>query len=394
MAHKLTDATIKKLPAPATGNRLYFDEAVKGLALRVTAAGSRAFVLDYRTQSGRQRRYTIGTFPDWSATGARTEAKRLKAEIRANGADPMGSLEASRGEPTMTDLAARYLEEHAIKKRPASREDAERVFRLFALPAFGHHKVAEISFSDCDGLHRKITRSGTATRANRVIALLSKAFNLSIKWGWRSDNPCRGIERNQEVKRHRYLTAAEIERLTVALAAYPDQDAANIIRMLLLTGARRGEALTARWQDFDLEAGVWTKPAGATKQKTMHRVPLSAPARQLLAGLDQQGIYLFPGRHGGPRPDIKKPWAAICKAAKLDGVRVHDLRHSFASILAGSGLSLPIIGALLGHSNPSTTQRYAHLLDSPLRSAVETAGAIITAQPAATVTEMNKKKMR
>ena len=266
------------------------------------------------------------------------------------------------------------------------------MFRLLVLPAFGHHKVAEITFSDCDGLHRKITRRGTHPRQPRH-CLLSKAFNLpSVGAGDRTTQP-----RASSAIRKPSATAIcrrRIERLTTALAAYGDQDAANIIRMLLLTGARRGEVLTAKWQDFDLMEGTWTKPAGATKQKTMHRVPLSAPVRTLLAGLDQSGEYLFPGRHGGPRSDIKKPWLAIIAAANLNDFKIHDLRHSFASILAGSGLSLPIVGALLGHSNPSTTQRYAHLMDSPLRSAVERAGAVITGRPAATVTELRSKKRR
>ena len=153
------------------------------------------------------------------------------------------------------------------------------------LPALGAIKVADVTFSDIDGLHRKITRGGTPIRANRVLALLSKMFSLAIKLQMRSDNPCRGVERNQENKRTRYLSADEISRLTAALAAHEDQQAANIVRLLLLTGARLNEVQSATWDQFDIERGIWTKPGATTKQKTEHRVPLSAPARQLLAEL-------------------------------------------------------------------------------------------------------------
>jgi integrase len=256
-----------------------------------------------------------------------------------------------------------------------------------------HLKVAEVTFSDVDDLHRKITKRGATYHANRVLALLSKMFNLSIRWGWRTDNPAKGIERNQEQKRNRYLSADELVRLTVALAEHHDQQAANIIRLLLLTGARRGEVQAARWEQFDLKAGIRVKPGSTTKQKTEHRVPLSAPARQLLrelwenASLDAE--YVFPGRSDGHRIEIKADWAALCKAAGITGARIHDLRHTYASLLASAGLSLPIIGALLGHTQPATTARYAHLLDDPLKQATERVGAILMpSKPAGDVVPM------
>jgi integrase len=155
------------------------------------------------------------------------------------------------------------------------------------------------------------------------------------------------------------------------------------VRLLLLTGARRGEVLSATWDQFDLTAGIWTKPSSHTKQKKEHRVPLSAPARQLLAEIKAKNWkpspYVFPGRAGdGPMNEIKKSWAALCKATDLRGVRLHDLRHTYASVLASAGLSLPVIGALLGHTQPGTTARYAHLFDDPLRAATERAAAIVT----------------
>jgi integrase len=192
------------------------------------------------------------------------------------------------------------------------------------------------------------------------------------------DNPAKGIERNPEHKRERYLSGEELARLTAALAEHRDQQAANIIRVLLLTGARRVEVFNMRWADLELETGVWVKPSAHTKQKKAHRVPLSAPARQLLASIPQTSEYVFPGRYSGRRIEIHGSWREMCVAAKLEGVRVHDLRHSYASILASAGLSLPIIGALLGHTQAQTTQRYAHLFDDVLRAATERVGTVVS----------------
>jgi integrase len=386
MADKLSDAFVKALLAPATGNKVYYDSAVKGFGCRVTAAGARAFVLNYRTRLGRERRYTIGSFPEWRAGSAREQAVELKKRID-RGEDPLADIEAGRRAKTMADLCKRYMEEHAPKKRPSAQTDDQRIIDNFILPIMKHLKVAEVTYSDVDGLHRKITKRGTKHRANRVVALLSKMFNLAIRWTWRTDNPAKGIERNQEQKRQRYLSGTELDALTKALTDYHDQQAANIIRLLLLTGARRGEVLTATWDQFDLTEGVWTKPGATTKQKTTHRIPLSAPARSLLAELHAiaTGEYVFPGRSGGHRENVRDAWAELCQKAGISGARVHDLRHTYASLLASSGLSLPVMGALLGHTQTQTTQRYAHLFDDPLRAATERVGAVVTGKPSAEV---------
>jgi integrase len=169
-----------------------------------------------------------------------------------------------------------------------------------------------------------------------------------------------------------------------ALATHGDRQGADIVRMLMLTGARRGEVLGARWADFDLEQGIWTKPAALTKQNAQHQVPLNPPVRALLSDLDRKkkpdAVFVFPSNRGesGHREEIKKDWAQLCKTANLSGARIHDVRHTFASALASSGMTLPIIGALLGHTQPSTTQRYAHLFDGALRQATERAANVIT----------------
>src|SRR5215207_2702353 len=367
------DKVVKALPRPVKGNRIMYDADVKGFGVRVTAAGGRAFVLNYRRKGdGLERRCTIGGFPDWTTGAARDEAKRLKRVIDAGG-DPVGEHRDARGAPTVNDLCERFVDEYFPRLRASSAGDYETTIRLHIRPALGRHKVSALKHDDIAALHRKISATA-GHQANRVVAVLSRMLNLAIKWGWRVDNPARGTERNPEEKRHRYLSAAELDRLTTVLAKHSDQQAAVIFRILLLTGARRAEVQSMKWPDVELEVGVWTKPGAATKQRTVHRVPLSAPARQLLAELQavrDESEHVFPGRLGGHRVEIKAAWRAICKAAHIRELRIHDLRHSYASQLVSAGFSLPTIGGLLGHSTPQTTHRYAHLQDDPLRQATE-----------------------
>ena len=380
MAEKLTDRSVKLLPAPASGNQLYFDSQVRGFAIRITRAGSRSFVLNYRTKAdARQRRWTIGNFPDWSTTAARHEAMRLKREVSL-GADPVAQASGSRAAPTVADLAERFLREYVPRKRAATQRDYISQIKADILPAIGRLKVASVTAADVDDLHRTIS-ARAPTHANRVLAVLSKMFSMAIRWGWRTDNPCKGIERNQEHRRHRYLTGAELARLATALAKLPDIGAANAVRLALLTGARRGELLAARWADFDLTAGVWTKPGATTKQKTLHRVPLSDVAIRLLVEMRKHAgacEWVFPAPLGGHRKTIREAWDWLRVAADIKDVRLHDCRHTFASISASAGASLPLIGALLGHTTPMTTARYAHLLDDPQRAAANKVAALIT----------------
>jgi integrase len=389
MVH-LTEAATKRLPRPKQGNRITYDDVVRGFGCRVTAAGARSYVLNYTTKSGRERRITIGDCNDWTATAARAKARDLRREID-NGGDPLADIEAEREAATVADLIARFGAEHLPRLRPSSQADYRRMIENHIRRHFGRHvKVADVRFEDIDRLHRKITTAGHLHRANRVIAVLSKMFALAVRWRMRDDNPAKGIERNLEHHRRRYLSSDELMRLTTALAKYPDQQAANVIRLLLLTGTHRGEALSIRWADVDLTTGKWSKPPSSTKQKEHHEVPLSAPVRQLLSEMrDAQaskhskrplGEFVFPSlSDSGHLEGFKRSWRTICKAAKITNLRVHDLRHSYASQLVSGGASLPLIGALLGHASPTTTARYAHLAADPLRQATERVGAVITA---------------
>lgn len=384
----LTDTIIKRLPLPKAGSRVTWDSTVVGFGVCVTAAGAKSFVFNYRVRgTGRQRRYTIGSATDWSCSSARAKARELRRLVDDDG-DPLADIEAEREAPTVGDLVDRFEQEHLPRRRAGTAADYKRMIACYIRPAFRHLKVADCTFADIDRLHRKITAAGYKRRANTVVAVLSKMFSLAVKWGMRDSNPCKGIERNIETMRKRYLSGDELERLVQALAEHPDQQSANAIRLLLLTGARRGEVLAMQWADLDLTAGIWSKPASSVKQNEDHTVPLSAPARQLLAEIRQQqiskrrppGQYVFPGGgNTGHVVELKRGWRSLCKAANITGLRIHDLRHSFASQLASGGASLPLIGALLGHSNPTTTHRYSHLFVDPQRAAVERVGAIIGA---------------
>jgi integrase len=401
MTEKLSSKTIRELGGPDAGAPyvIHWDSNVPGLGLRVTRAGARSFVLNYRAR-GIQRRMTIGSLRAGATAievrqtldAVRRKASQLKSKVQHDQADPMNDRRADRAALTMKDLAARYEEKHLPKKRPSSQSSDKMMIERLILPALRNRRVSDVQFEDVDNLHRKVTLAGSPVRANRVVALLSKMFSLAIAWHMRSDNPARGIQRNQEERRQRYLSPDELRRLSLALAK--GRQSANAVRLLLLTGARRGEVLGATWDQFDLDNGVWTKPSAHTKQKKEHRVPLSAPAHLLLSEMregaeeaaEKKGCapsqFVFPSSADGKaQSDLKRFWAAACKVAGISGVRIHDLRHTYASALASSGQSLPIIGQLLGHTNPNTTARYAHLLDDPLRAATEKAASVLAGVP-------------
>ena len=209
MAERLTEIRARKELAPARGQTILWDTDVKGFALRVTSGGAKSFLLDYRVD-GRQRRITIGSFPDWSVQAARTKAKKLKQEIDG-GHDPMGQRHADRAAPTLQDLWERYEIEHLPRKAIRAQADERSMWQKIILPRLGKLKIASIDADHIDELHRDVTNiRGTPVRANRVVEVLRKAFNLAIRWRWLSDNPAAGVRKNAEEKRNRFLNRTEI----------------------------------------------------------------------------------------------------------------------------------------------------------------------------------------
>jgi integrase len=244
------------------------------------------------------------------------------------------------------------------------------------LPRLGKLPVNAITRQDINKLHTALR--DTPTQANRVLALLSKMFSLSEKWGLRPDgtNPCRHVERYRETSRERFLSGEELARLGETLARVERErteleSVPTAVRLLIFTGARLGEILTLKWEHVDTENGLLRLPDSKTGKKLIH---LGGPALEVLANASRKegNPFVCAGiRPGAHLIGIPKAWARILKQADLQGVRLHDLRHSFASVAAGENLGLPIIGHLLGHTQPQTTARYAHLSTDPLRAAAD-----------------------
>ena len=344
-------------------------------------------MFDYYTRTGRDRSYTIGQFPDWTAAAARAKARELRRLVD-DGGDPLAELEAERAAPTVAELIDRFEQEHLPRKRPATARDYRARSRCTSDRTSGRMPRSRTSPSPTSTRSTaRSPRAAPATQRTGPSRLMSKMFYLAIRWGMRETNPAKGLERNIEHHRRRYLSGEELGRLVKALAEYPDRQAADIVRLLLLTGARRGEVLSARWADLDLGKGVWSKPPSSTKQKDHHEAQLSAPTRALLdrirdeqAGKPRHALptFVFPGTGtNGHMVEIKKAWQAIIKAAGITGLRIHDLRHSFASAAISGGASLPLVGSLLGHASPATTNRYAHMFNDPQRAVVERIGKLV-----------------
>lgn len=395
MVLKLTDTWLKKRAPPATGDATHWDSEITGFGVRIFApssrrpAGAKSFFVNYRV-GGREKRLTVGSYPDWSVEAARAEAKELRRRID-RGEDPARERQERREAPTVRDLAERYKTEHLSNKAKSSQINDWAMIRNDILPALGERAVAGVHYGDIKKLHEAITARGAPVRANRVLAVASKMFALSLlpmageNMAWRDQaqgNPCRGVRRNQEQGKERFFSAAELAALADALTAYGETPASNCLRLLMLTGCRPGEAMRSTWAEF-ADVGFWDKPSAHTKQRKRHRVPLSAGATEFIERLRAKGghagdAFVFPGqKKGTPLKQIRTAWEAVTAAAGVTDARAYDLRHSFASIGVGGGLSLPIIGRLLGHTKPGTTARYAHLADDPLREAAEKIGAVI-----------------
>ncbi|MFT4792830.1 MAG: integrase [Paracoccaceae bacterium] len=409
---KLTKRTIDAA-APEAARYAIHDTEIPGFKLFVHPSGKKVFHLRYRVGGGRGatiREPKIGDLGAVTPDQARKIAGDWMAEIRLGG-DPGGERQTKREAPRMAELFERYLTDHARPhKRASSVAEDERQIRDHLTPFFGKMKVAEVQRASVIDFHRSLADRPYA--ANRALALLSKAFNLAELWGWRDDgsNPCRHVRKNVEAKRKRFLSPKELAALGEALARAEADGALTLppsveraekrvpiapaaiaaIRLLILTGARKDEIQSLRWDWVDMEGGRLNLPDSKTGEKA---VPLGAAALAILSVIPRvegNPHVIVGGKPGAALVNLKDPWGAIREVAGLEDVRIHDLRHSFASVGAAGGLSLPIIGAILGHTQASTTQRYAHLSDDPLRAAATTIGDRISAAMAGRSAQVEK----
>ena len=401
---KLSEKTLRDAEPVEGRSYQIFDTEILGLSARVQCSGARAFSLDYRF-AGRQRRMTIGRWPEWSVTAARERAKELRRMID-EGLDPLATREDLREAPRVKDMIDRYIREHLPKLAPVNASDQTSMLRKIVEPALGNRLVTDITKSDVaqfldvvaegrprpcklkpNNRARKLQgHKPTPVRANRVGEVLRKMFTLAVEWEWRADNPAQGFHRRIEQARERFLSPEELTRLAAVLDRAEDQRAAGIIRMCMLTGARVGEVRQARFEQFNLDYAIWSKPASTTKQRKIHRVPISqdvvAIVRQRQLVVPRGNPWVFPGDAvGKPVREVRRFWVKVQREADLPDVRIHDLRHTFASLLVSGGASLEIIGRLLGHSQMQTTQRYAHLMESPLRAGVDSVAGIFRPRP-------------
>ena len=379
MGAKLTK---RRVDAAKAGETVW-DGDIPGFGLRVSKGGAKSYVLKYR-HAGVQRWLTIGRHgAPWTPTSARNEVQRLIARL-VDGKDP-AALKAERlTADSLGSFAERYLKEYSeLHKKPATAREERRLLQKVILPKLGKLRITDIERADIARFHRSL--KDTPYQANRCLALLSHLFNVAGDWGVRktAPNPCLRVRRYPEEARERFLSPEELKRLGKALLASEREGESlyvtNAIRLLIFTGARLSEILQLKWADVDLKARLLRLSESKTGKKS---IVLAAPALEVLQSLPRQrgNPYVICGRKAGSHLiNIQKPWRRIRASAGLDDVRIHDLRHSFASVAAAGGMSLPLIGSLLGHTQAQTTQRYAHLSDDPRIAAADSIAAEIAA---------------
>ncbi len=357
---------------PGDRIRFVWDDTLPGFGLVVHPTGRKVYVVQYRNAQKRTRRIVLGSHGVLTPDQARRMAA-AKLAVAHSGRDPAEEKKAAERALTVAELAERYIEEHIPKKKDSSAREDRRILDTYVLPALGSRRLGDVTASDVAKLH--LSMRSTPFMANRVLFLLSTLFNLAERWGLRehADNPCRHVQRFRERRRKRFLSMEELQRLGQALAAVEREATASrvaiaALRLLALTGARKSEILDLAWEHVDLAGGRLHLPDSKTGEKV---ILLDDHAVSLLRSLPKAGPWVFPSskKPGAPLHDLRKTWQRVLDKAEISRVRIHDLRHTHASVGAASGLSLPLIGSLLGHRRAATTERYAHLVDDTQRAA-------------------------
>jgi integrase len=394
---KLTKRLIDAATYTGKGNArcVLWDTEVPGFGCRIFPSGKKSFILSYRAGT-RKRLLTIGTYGVLTLDQARIKARAELAKVETEGADPLESRQQDAQGETVKDLCAAYMDRHGNAKKSGSAD--QRRITQHILPAWGRLKARAIKRADVAALHRKI---GTRTpyEANRTLALLSKMFELADRWGFVPEghpNPARGIDRFREEQRDRWVTPEELPRLAQAINEEPNESARFALWLYLLTGARKTELLTARWEHIDWTRAELKLPD--TKAGRVHYLPLSAPALALLREVPkvESNPFVLPGKLPGAHlVNVSKPWNRVRAAAGVEDVRLHDLRRTVGSWLAQAGNSLHLIGRVLNHSNQSTTAVYARFGEDSVRAALEQHGARIMGAagltPTAEVAELPRR---
>jgi integrase len=375
-----TKEKLDALKAPLSGRVAVQDAKTLGLILRVTPTGVKTFSLFRRVKGGEPFRETLGRYGKGGISI--DQARRLAGAINAKAAEGVNVAEvrrAHRAERTFAELFSEYVERHAKSQKRTWAEDRQRFEQYLAKP-LGRKKLSAINRATIAGIHSAITNDGHPVVANRVIALVSSVFGRAIEWGLIEHNPAKGIRRNRETSRDRFLQADELPRFFKALATEPSEVIRDYILLSLLTGARRDNVLTMRWKDVSLPRTEWRIPH--TKNGTAQTIPLSAEVVAILerraAEKSASAAFVFPGAgKSGHLVEPKKGWQRVLARAGIEDLHIHDLRRSLGSWQAKTGASLAIIGKSLSHKNPQTTAIYARLDLDPVRESVARATAAI-----------------
>jgi integrase len=369
-----TKALLDKLPAPAVGKRnYYYDIKTHGLGIAITSNGTKSFIV-YRWVNGKPERVTLGRYPDLSIEQARRKAAEVNASI-AKGENPNDKRRADRAELTLEALFEEYLDHYAKLHKKSWKTDEEQYERYLA--NWKKRKLSTITRIDVQKLHQELGRINGHYAANRLLALLSTLFNKATEFGlWDKTNPAKGIKKFREQSRDRFLQSDELPRFFQALSEESNDTIRDYILLSLLTGARRTNVLAMRWDEIDFARAEWRIPD--TKNHTPQIVPLIPEAVATLktrAEHREKGAeYVFPSDSKvGHMIEPKRGWQRILQSAKLQNLRLHDLRRTLGSWQARNGASLAIIGKSLNHKSPAATAIYARLDIDPVRASIEKA---------------------